>query len=226
MLCVACLLGLSLLSVGCGRRATPTTHWFANRGSDFLDIFSIGAGLSVENEEAGVVPPSYGIYFEATHFFNLGYIRHAGATIELEGRGAGIYDEDREIWGIGPYRSWEIRQGGEFAHTNFYKDPQRCAVWNGRMMGDLGLKDGPLDSTAAYAKHLIHNDSGPHDGSFVYPRGWHSWEYIGIEIGIPEMLLTHHGVTVRAGFDISEIADFVTGFFFYDFLQDDRRDDE
>jgi len=226
MSCVVFLLACSLLVAGCGRKATPLKHWFANRGADFQDIFSIGAGLSSQNEKTGIVPPSYGIYLEATTFFNIGYIRHAGGTIEAEGRGLGVYDEDREMWGFGPYRSWEIRQGSEYAHTNYYKDPQRSAGWTGRMVGDLSLRDGPVDPTAGYAKHLIHTDSGPHDGFLVYPRGWHSWEYIGIEIGIPEMLLTHHGITVRAGFDISEIIDFVGGIFFYDYLEDDRRDDE
>ena len=225
-LCRIFLLAGSLLVVGCGNRVTPTKHWFANRGSDFMDIFSIGGGISVENEKAGIVPPSFGLYIEATHLFNIGYIRHAGATIEMEGRGVGIYDEDREIWGFGPYRSWEIRQGGEFSYVNYFKDPQRSAGWTGRMIGDLGLKDGPVDPTAGYAKHLIHADTGPHDGYFVYPRGWHSWEYIGFEVGIPEMFITHHGITFRAGFDISEVTDFVTGIFFYDFLEDDRRDDE
>ena len=225
-LCWVCLLAGSLFVVGCGSKATPLDHWFANRGSDFMDIFSIGVGVSVENEEFAELPPSFGVYIELTHFFNLGYIRHMGATMELEGRGAAIYDEDREIWGFGPYCSWEIRQGDEYAHTNYYKDAQASAAWTSRMTGELALKDGPADSTAGYAKHLIHNDTSPHDAYFGYRRGWHSWEYIGFEIGIPEMLITHHGITLRAGFDISEIADFVTGFFFYDFLEDDRRDDE
>lgn len=226
-LCGVWLLVGSMFIVGCGNTVTPTKHWLANRGSDFLDIFCIGAGVSSENNVSAELPPSFGVYLEATRLFNIGYIRHAGATIELEGRGAAIYDEDRTVWGFGTYRNWEINQGQMFAYTNFYKDTTLSAAWHERMTRTEALQDEYLvDRSGGYAKHLVHNDTGPHEGYGLYPRGWHSWEYIGLEIGIPDPFITHHGITLRAGFDISEFADFVTGFFFYDFLKDDRRDDE
>ena len=217
---------------------TPVAHWFANRVADFMDIFSVGAGLTFENKLGGPIPPSIGAYVEATTLLNFGAITHNGATIEWEGRGAGAYSERRTLYGIGPYRAWRIKQGSEL--VNYYKDPIASRVWRQRMStelqsdaiasvnrlvsnSDMGSYMSLTEVTGDPAKQIYHDDTRFHRAFLGVPRGWQMWEYVGGEFAICDPFLTHMGVTVRAGFDLSEVMDFVLGFLFVDFKHDDRQ---
>jgi len=199
-----------------------------------MDVFCIGFGVSSERKEGGWCPIAHGVYVEATPVFNFGWIMHHGVTAELEGRGAGAYTESRTMWGIGPYREWKIYQDEQA--VNYYKNSGKSAMWQERMEDELAsvpkltkvLEDwsGVTLSSEVYgepAKQIIHKDLRFHESWFGKPRGWQSWMYTGIEIGIPEPFITHHGIAVRAGFDLSEVFDFLLGFLGYDFKQDDRR---
>ena len=217
---------------------TPSAHWLSNRVADFMDIFSFGIGGTFENKLAGPIPPSIGLYVEATSLLDLGYITHNGGTMEWEGRGAGIYTERRTMYGIGPYRAWKINQGSQV--VNVFKDPQAGRAWAQRMETDLRSDAIPsinrwisdtdigswFDITEVIgdpAKKPLHRDKTFHKGFLGAPRGWQTWEYVGGEVAVCEPFLTHMGVTARAGVDLSEVADFALGFLFIDFKQDDRR---
>ena len=221
------LLGAILLAswiTGCATWKNPnegekqplicTDNYLGNRVSDFCDIFFIGAGISAENEFTGVIPPSLGVYLEATPLLNLGYLQHHGYTIEWEGRGFGAYSESRYLLGFGPYREWKINQG--YQRATFYKDEDESAIWQHRMYNN---PNGP-------AKILIHNDEEVNSGYFAYPRGWQAWEYYGIELALCEPFITHLGFTVRLGIDLSEVSDFILGIFTIDFKHDDLRENE
>ena len=228
-------------SATAGSIFTPMGHWWANRLSDFMDIFSIGAGITTENRIGGPIPPSIGAYVEATTLLNLGAITHNGATIEWEGRGAGAFTERRTLYGIGPYRGWKIHQDDQW--VNYYKNPMRSQAWARRMETELRSSaltlvnrwvSGTdmfswLDITEVIgdpAKKPMHKDRMFHKAVLGVPRGWQTWEYIGAEVAVCEPFLTHVGVTARAGVDVSEVFDFVLGFVFIDFKQDDRQVNE
>lgn len=216
----------------------PMAYWAQNRLADFMDIFSIGAGITTENKLGGPIPPSLGVYAEATTLLNLGIITHNGATIEWDGRGAGAFTESRTLYGLGPYRAWRIYQNEQIA--NYYKNQARSSQWARRMETDLRS-----DSLAAInrwistteigswfeltevagdpAKKPIHRDRYFHKAFLGVPRGWQTWEYVGGEVAVCEPFLSHLGVTLRAGFDLSEVMDFALGIVCIDFKQDDRR---
>ena len=217
---------------------TPSAHWLENRLSDFMDIFSIGGGLTFENKIGGPVPPSLGAYVEATTLCSLGAITHNGGTIEMEGRGAGAFTESRTLFGIGPFRGWKIYQNEQW--VNYYKSTLRSAAWARRMDGDLRssalarvnrwLSDTDFGSwfditevIGDPAKKPNHKDKYFRRAFLGVPRGWQTWEYIGGEVAICEPFLTHMGITVRAGVDLSEVFDFVLGIFCIDFKHDDRQ---
>ena len=221
-----------------GTVLAPTANWCHNRFADFMDIFSIGAGMTFENKLGGPIPPSIGAYAEATCLLSLGAITHNGGTIEWDGRGAGIYTESRTLYGLGPYRGWKINQGDQI--VNYYKDAIRSQVWAQRMQTDLrssalGRVNRWIANTeignwcnvtevgGCAAKQPIHRDTSFHTAFLGTPRGWQTWEYIGGEVAICEPFLTHMGVTVRVGIDPSEIFDFLLGFVGIDFRQDDRK---
>ena len=212
---------------------TPGKHWFGNRLSDFMDVFQAGVGASSQTESQSWMPPTYGVYAKATPLVNLGFITHNGGTAEIDGRGMGIYGESRTEYGFGPYLGWRINQGHEIA--NYYKDPDESAAWANRMSSDLGAQTSDFllellgRGTAVRnvpAKQLLHDDTQTNHALFGMPRGWQSWAEVGAEVGVPEPFILHHGVTARAGVDVSEVADLAFGFFGYDFNRDDRRNDE
>jgi len=221
-----------------GTILAPTANWLHNRWADFMDIFSIGVGATFESKIGGPIPPTIGAYVEATTLFSLGAITHNGGTIEWEGRGAGIYTESRTLYGLGPYRGWKINQGDNI--VNFYKNEVESKVWATRMETELRstalarvnrwLADTELGNWCSVteisgdpAKKPIHRDKHFRTAFLGVPRGWQTWEYIGGEIALCEPFLTHFGATVRAGVDPSELMDFLLGFLFVDFRQDDRK---
>lgn len=307
---------------------TPTQHWWANRAADFRDIFTLGVGASWESEKSGSIPPSLGIYLEATKFLNLGFITHNGVTVETAGRGAGVYGETKTMYALGPYRAWKIHQFPSKT-VNFYKDPERSSAWarrmaalsrNGRELrkttdtgigkpmnqaearrleieekynralknleareaaisarrrtvaGSGGLWDNTRQSVKNFwrrhtnseerirhrlegvqkererlqarkrreletldnrirnaitipAKQLIHRDTDFHRQWLGTPYGWQTWFTLGGEVGIGDPI-THHGIKLETKVDVSEVFDFLGGFFFYDFRHDDRQNGE
>lgn len=199
---------------------TPLHHWFQNRIADFCDIFNVGVGVTAENPITGPLTPSFGLYLHATDYVQLGYLQFAGASAEWDGRGFGAYTEIRDIWGYTCDHHWDVQQGTEA--VSFYKDPLASEKWRLRM-----------DTTERYedaSAHIVVHPAASKSASPSdrHPRGWHNFAYTGLEaalpLGIPYTPLdTHLGLTVRAGIDTSQVADFLLGFIGLDFWHDDLR---
>lgn len=206
---------------------TPRRYWLSNRWADFRDCFSFGGGLTFENKITGPVPPSFGAYLELSEFLHVGHLTHNGITAECDGRGAGVYSELRHLrafpWTSPGSELWSIRQGDYEPWVNFYKDEKRSAKWAARMAGDLSYQP-----PNAPAKNLVYRDAYRqeyHKGAY-YRRGWHRFMHTGAELAFCDPLFTHWGLTLRFGFDVSEVFDFMLGWFTLDFQEDDLRDDE
>ncbi len=204
---------LAFMGFGC----TASKYWLQNRWSDFRDIGTLSVGVTSDNKYTGFLPSALGLYGEAGPL-HIGLIGFGGMVAESEMRGAGIYAEKRirfgTIWG----EFSEINQSvGTIITTNYYKDSVDSAAWIDRMSTDLEWWNMP-------AKDLVHDDT---EITYkVLPRGWQSFEYVGVEAAICDPFLTHLGIALRPGIDISEAMDFLLGWFWIDFRQDDRQNDE
>lgn len=206
------LLGLTLS--GC------QTRYGANRVYDFCDIFQAGIGITTENAESGVIPPAFGLHLQVTEYLNLGAVRFAGQTYEMDGRGFFAGPEDRTRFGLGPNQLVRIEQNYEEGHYNYFKKVE--GSWTKRMNSILmRWKERPAKDLEYdfYADTL-------HVGSPIMHRGWQYWENIGVEAAICEPFLTHWGLDLRLGFDPSEISDWLLGICTVDFKKDDLTEGE
>jgi hypothetical protein len=197
----------------------PKYNWFGNRVADFCDMFSLGIGATHENPITGPITPSFGIHAQFSDYWQLGYLIFGGVTAEWEGRGFGAYGETREIWGFGPWSGWDVYQGANA--VSYYKDPVASQKWRLRMDTEERFGDN--------SGHIVAHTGGNGPGSSPWkshPRGWHNYAYTGLEVAIPlgipyTPLDTHLGITLRAGVDTSQLADFILGIFCIDFWHDD-----
>lgn len=196
----------------------PVKRYFTNRWYDFRDLFHLAVGCSAENSQTGIIPYSFGAYAELTDFIQLGAITHKGKTAELDFRGSGVYLEDRTRFGFLMWQALRINQDYLTPnYVNYFKNS--CTLWSTWMEDPVNCwkwADAP-------SKDLTY-DTWREDlqyGMCLFPRGWQYWGYSGIELAISDPLLTHMGFTVRAGFDISELSDFILGWFCYDYKHDD-----
>ena len=204
------LLG-SVLSAasGCG--------YLKNLRDDFNDCFILGAGIvtpvaptSGGNQAVGPLPPSIGIYAEATEFLHLGALYKASADLEWDRRGMSIVADERAKIGLGPLHYVNVTQKPIIA--NAYKvEGNQMDGWRQHMRS---LTD-PVFSRPA--KELIFESPLPEP---FLQRGWQDWEVISLEVAIPEPFLLHSGLNVRAGVDPSQIFDFVLGIFCIDLYDD------
>ena len=214
---VVCLLSAAIIFLIILSGCAPAKYFLQNRWSDFRDIGSLGIGVTSDNKYTGPIPPALGLYGEAGPL-HLGFMGFGGLACESEMRGAGVYAEKRLRVGTIVGEFCEINQEvGPVITRNYYKDPVRSDLWATRMAEDEALSYMP-------AKDLIHDDE-----RFTFkllPRGWHTFEYTGLEVGVCDPFITHLGITLRAGLDVSEVMDFLLGWFWVDFRNDDRRDDE
>jgi len=94
------LLFLLVAPQGCG--------YLKNVRNDFMDCFVIGAGVItpvVKTEDGakgvGYIPPSIGVYVEATDLLHLGALYKASADIEMDRRATGIVVDRRAKFGFG-----------------------------------------------------------------------------------------------------------------------------
>lgn len=196
------------------------SRYVANRVSDFGDIIQIGGGLTTENPKTGIVPPSLGVYVQATEFINLGAMHFTGISAEWDGRGAFAGRESRTRLGFGPWQRLMIDQNYVDGCENYFK--KYDTLWNDRM--------GSPDMTwwGKPAKQLSNDDwaiSLREDCPAMH-RGWQYWENFNVELSISEPFLTHFGFNARLGFDPSEISDFLLGWFVLDYKHDDMNKEE
>ncbi|MCL5269586.1 MAG: OmpA family protein [bacterium] len=187
-----------------------------NRYYDFRDMINLGVGATHENPTTGMWPPSLGVYVEATDFLQLGAITHNGVTAELDMRGTGVYPESRTRLGFLWWQAVHINQDyREAAYMNYFKeDDTLWAQWMTSPMMEFWGKP-------AKDLNYKHWRSDLQYGMCLMPRGYQYWEYTGAEVAICDPFLTHFGLMLRAGVDVSEASDFLLGWFGYDFKHDD-----
>lgn len=190
-----------------------------NRAADFGDIFQLGAGLTTENPDSGMLPPSLGLHVQATEFLNLGALHFSGVSAEWDGRGLFAGRESRTRVGIGPYQMVKIDQDYANGSENYFKKME--TLWADRMSSpDMTFNGRP-------AKELHHEAMlSKKEGAPILHRGWQYWENFNVEASISEPFLTHFGFNLRVGFDPSEISDFVLGWFTVDYKHDDLTSEE
>jgi chemotaxis protein MotB len=192
-----------------------------NRYYDFRDTFDLGAGFSTENSCSGMLPPALGVYLEATDFAHLGAITHYGYIAETDMRGSGVYYEERCRMGFGPWQALHLDQDyANAAYKNYFKTPN--TRWERWMKSSLNsFCDAPAKELVYthWAKEMQYR-------CFMLHRGYQYWEYMGAEAAICDPFLTHFGFYLRAGFDVSEVSDFLLGWTTYDFKHDDLNEEE
>jgi hypothetical protein len=190
-------------------------RYTANRLYDFADIFQFGAGVTSENSGSGMIPPALGVHVQATDFVNLGVSHFSGLVAEWDGRGFYAGPEDHTRIGFLPIQVVHYDQPYELGCENYFKKPD--SLWNDRM------NSIPMRFAHAPAKELEYSFWADcfHQGAPLFYRGWQYWENVAVEVGVCEPFLTHLGVHLRAGFDASEIMDFLLGIACVDFKYDD-----
>jgi hypothetical protein len=241
---------LAVVIAVAGGLAGSGCTYLRNRGDDLTDIFSFGVGGVTGR---GPFPPCFGLYLEATEFVHVGGMRFSGSTVGMDRRGAAVAAVAKETRiGFGPIHRWTIDES--YGPADIYKSGA-MALWESRMgsepdrrptVSSVGVS-GPVaafyrpsqgfhDSRSrpsAWKKFQTGVDDIPakrmrfHDAElWAFPRGWQDWGYIGFDVALSEPFLLHMGGRVRAGFDISQIADFFLGVFAIDIYHDDATADE
>ena len=196
-------------------------RYLSNRYYDFRDTFDIGVGITAENPVTGIFPPSLGIHAQVTDFLQLGWITHNGYSAELDMRGTFVGPEGYTRAG---FFWWSMIQKNQaYDHAVYYnKFKDKDFWWCERMESYSLMKYGRP------AKRLHYEFWAPyaHEGTLMLHQGWQYWGYSGLNVAISEPFLTHLGFMVRAGFDPSEVSDFLLGWFLIDFKHDDLTRDE
>jgi hypothetical protein len=198
-----------LAASGCG--------YLKNVRDDGLDCVILGVGYTPpvapgdpDNRAVGFLPPSIGLYLEATEFLHLGGIYKASGDLEWDRRALGAVVDVRGKAGIGPLHYQMVRQS--VGCGNAYKtEGNQMDGWREHMRN---LRD-PIFQRPA--KELVFRS---HYGLPFLHRGWQDWEVIGFELAIPEPFILHSGFNVRAGVDPSQVVDFVLGFLCIDYYDD------
>jgi hypothetical protein len=208
---LASLLLLVPLATGCG--------YVKNLRDDAMDCFILGGGIvtpvaSTDKGKIGVgpIPPSFGIYAEATELLHLGALYKASGDIELDRRGTAIVADTRAKFGIGPFHYTDVQQdtiiGNDYKRRGNEMDGWRTNMY--RLRDPLFRRPG---------KQLIF-DRRREGSRWVLHRGWQDWGVFSLEVAIPEPFFFHSGINVRAGFDISQVFDLILGVFTLDLYDD------
>ena len=208
--------------IGCVVVGTSGCGYLKNVRDDALDCIVLGVGVvppvaptGDENKAVGLLPPSLGIYLEATEFLHLGALFKASADLEVDRRGMGVMLDRRLKAGIGPLHYASIWQKPLYA--NAYKDAEEPNQMDGWREHMRDLRDPVFNKPA---KELIFEDRLD-EGKWWLAEGWQDWETFSVEIAIPEPFILHSGFNVRAGFDPSQVFDLVLGLFTIDLYDDD-----
>ncbi len=204
-----------LLLAGC----QSSGRYFSNRLYDFEDMFHVGVGATAANDYSGIIPPTLGVYAQVTEFGKLGAITHNGVTAEIDHRGIGAYPESRTRIGLAWWEAAHISQLYDRGATCYFKTPG--TMWQSRM------NSRPKWCAAPPKEYVYdHWDSDLQYGTLLMHDGWQHILDTDFEIGICEPFVSKLGATVRFGFDVSEIGDFVTGWFGLDMYGDDLTPEE
>lgn len=211
---------LILLGSGCQGR------FMTNRYYDARDTFALGAGITAEPD--GVAskfitpsPLSLGLYIEASDWFHLGAITHNGYTAEADLRGTFVGPESTTRYG---FLWWQMLRKYEDYENAHYMNPfkDKSFIWCQRMESiSMRTKRRP-----AKRLHYEHWALHRQEGTALLHRGKQYWEYAGIEGAISDPFFTHLGVMLKFGFDMSEVSDYLLGWFGVDYKHDDMNEEE
>ena len=212
VLLAALAAGLVLTTAGCG--------YCKNVRDDFMDIGTMAVGItppvlydsdSGKQAVLGFLPPCIGVYGQVTSFLQVGALFKASADATWDRRGLGIIVDRRVKFGVGPWHYVRIDEEPIFADA--YKMPEsRMDQWRQHM---AEMQD-PI--FGASAKTMVFDgESGPQP---YLADGWQDWQIISLEVAVPEPLLTHSGLYLRVGFDISQAFDAVLSLVFLDLYND------
>ena len=207
------LAGLLMLTSGC--------RYLANRYYDFRDTFSVGVGITAENKVTGIVPESLGAYVELTDLLQFGAVKFNGDVAEADLRGAYAGPESSMRIGFLWWQMLRINQAYEDGSFNAFKNQE--FPWCYRMESIDMRNHAGKPAKRLHYEHWAMND---HYGTLLLHRGWQYWEYVGAQLGLCDPFVTHFGVMVRLGFDLSEVSDFLLGWVGIDFKHDDMNADE
>ena len=197
---------------------TSCNRYFSNRYFDLRDVADFAVGVTHEKPSHGIIPPALGVYVEVTDLLHLGAMSYNGTTAELDMRGSGVYREDRKRLGLLWWQAYyDDQQYDEARYKNYFKTED--TLWADWMRSPLTYSY-MLDAPAKTLTYDHWNDDMQY-GTFMLRRGKQYWEYTGAEVAICDPFFTHWGLMLRTGFDISELSDFLLGWFTLDYKRDD-----
>lgn len=205
------LAAMLILVTGC---QSGPARYFNNRYFDFQDMFHLGVGATAANDYTGNWPPTLGAYVQVTDYAKLGIITHNGVTAEIDQRGLGAYPEMRTRAGLLWWEAFYCNQFYETGYTNYFKTPG--TKWEARMNARPKWLGAPPKDYV-----YDHWDSDIQYGTLLLHNGWQHILNTQVEVGVCEPFVSKVGVMARAGFDISEIGDFVLGWLGLDMYHDD-----
>jgi len=218
----ACIMTLCLsvlLLTGCSGNRVKANHL-----NDFYDMFQVGFGVTSESPESGPMPIALGVYAQATDYVNLDAVKFSGHNWERDGRGTFSGHEQHTRLGLGPIQVLRFKQDYVNGKKDYFKTPG--TKWDARMESqELRWKK---DWKNTPAKELIYEYWADelHIGLPVMHRGYQYWGLCSIEVGISDPLFSHFGFDLKLGVDLSEVSDWVLGYFDIDYKRDDLTDEE
>ena len=207
---------LLVCTAGCARESNGG-RYFTNRYYDFRDLTHMAIGGTSANSFTGIFPPSLGAYVQVTDLLKLGAITHNGATMEVDHRGSGAYLEQRTRLGLLTWEGIYLRQYYDSAsYTNYFKGGN--TLWRKRMHQpeNYWLGAPPKDYHYDHWDSDLQYSCGP-----LMHNGWNHILNSQAELALCDPIFTKLGFTLRLGLDVSEIGDFLTGWFGLDMYGDD-----
>jgi len=203
---------IGLLNSGCG--------YLKNVRDDVMDIGTASVGFTppvvpgsedADDMAVGPLPPTIGVYAEATEFVHLGALAKASGDAEWDRRGIGLVVDDRTKLGLGPLHWGHINQTPYLVNA-YKKEDNELDAWRDHMR-DL---EDPL--FGAPGKELIFRERY-NDQRFM-EKGWQDWETFSLEVAVPEPFITHMGFYARLGVDPSQVFDAALSLFCIDLYGD------
>jgi len=211
-LLLAVVVAVGILNTGCG--------YLRNVRDDMMDVGTVAVGFTppvipgseaADDRAVGPLPPTLGVYAEATEFLHLGALGKASGDAEWDRRGIGLVADDRVKLGLGPLHWGHINQQPYWVNA-YKREGNSLDPWRRHMRN---LRDPLFDASA---KELIFRER--YNEQRWMEKGWQDWETFSLEVAIPEPFLTHMGFYARVGVDPSQVFDAALSLFTIDLYGD------
>lgn len=212
-------LSFTLVLFICACFLLNSCQYVTNRVADLGDVAYAGVGVTAENTRSGIWPGALGVHLQATDFVNLGAVCFEGFSAEIDGRGLFAGPEKRFRAGLLHYQRMQVNQDYDVGYENYFKTTE--SLWVQRMKAfQMRWSNMPAKNLDYY---MVEEEIY---GKPAFHRGWQYWGTWSLELAMSEPFLTHWGVDLRLGLDISEISDFLLGLVLIDFKRDDLNREE